>query len=151
MINGIRIQKPPEMDKYSELDILSELDVLGEMEDGIIKTIDGNLGRSEYESGKFHIKIMKMNDQTILHTLLEVTSVIEEAAPELVKTWLWNDDKVVLAYPTYYFKTDGGKDRNIITVIIEELLRFAGWCLKNFNHLEAVQHVKEYIDLYIKW
>lgn len=151
MISGIRIQKPPEMDKYTEMDILSELDVLNELKEGIILTSDGNNGKTEYESPKFHVKVMKMDDANIIHTLLEVTTILEEAAPQLIKTWLWNDNKVVLAYPTYYYRGEGGKEKNIITVIIDELLRFAGWCLKNFSHTEAVNHVKEYIDLYIKW
>lgn len=139
------------MDKYTEMDILSELDVLDELKEGVILTSDGNNGKTEYESHRFHIKIMKLNDPKVIHTLLEVTTILEEASPQLIKTWLWNEDKVVLAYPTYYYQVEGGKSRNIITVIIEELLRFAGWCLKNFSHSEAVSHVKEYIDLYIKW
>lgn len=151
MIDGIRITKPPEMDKYSEMDILAELDLLSELSESAIRTSDGSGGRTEYESPKFHVKIMKTNDTRILNTLLEVTTLLEEASPQLVKTWMLGDDKILLAYPTYYYKTDSGKEKNIITRLIEELLRFAGWCLKNFPHHEAVSHVKEYIELYIRW
>lgn len=152
MVKGIRLKEPPGMDKVSEVDILGEIDVLEEVRDQI--PADGFEVKTRIFDGyKFHTIVTEYTDPDAIDSVMTVASTLETAAPELVKVFLWDGNKVVFSFPS--MRGDPSK-RNIFIQIVDELLRVATFVISEFNSGEVtspdpIERLKKYIQLYIKW
>lgn len=150
MVKGLVLTCAPEMDKYTEIDVLSELDVLTEIPN------DSGGKIKEYEGAKFHTIIMEYPTQESVDSVMTILTVLEEAAPELIKAFLWDGKKVVLSFPVL---KDNPKDNNIYQLIVNELLRVTTFLISENNNSLSIElnqtsvqeKLRKYISLFIKW
>lgn len=150
MVKGIRLKHTPKMDEVSEIDILAEIDVLGKIPDNA-KAPDESICETEiYEGMKYCIIIMDYKDLSAMDSVMTIASTLEKACPELVKVFLWKDTKVVFSYPVLK-----AGDENVLSPVIEELLRFTTFVLSEYNTGECEimpsVRIRKYIELFIKW
>lgn len=148
MVKGLVLRNPPEMDKYMEVDILAELDVLTE----VPNDTEGKI--KEYEGTKFHTIITEYPTKESIDSVMTILSTLEDAVPELIKVFLWDDSKVVFSFPVL---KDHPKDSNIYQLIVNELLRVTTFLISesntelSINNLSVQDKIRKYVSLFIKW
>lgn len=156
MVKGLRLRYPPEMDKASEIEILSEIDVLEEIKNDVYvpKEDEEDTSIRIFEGEKYRTSIHTYKDPDTVDSVMMVASTLEQAAPELVKVFLWNENKIVFSSPS--IKGENYKEKVVFNQIIEELLRVATFIISEYNTGEVssptpVERIRKYISLYVKW
>lgn len=156
MVKGLRLRYPPEMDKASEIEILSEIDVLEEIKNDVYvpKGEESDVDIRIFDGERYRTSIHTYKDSDTIDSVMMVASTLEQAAPELIKVFLWDDNKIVFSSPS--IKGENYKERIIFNQIIEELLRVTTFIISEYNTGEVtspspVERVRKYISLYVKW
>lgn len=151
MIKGILLKSPPIMKEISEADILSSLDPLKEYEpkyelDSTTSSGDEiHTTRRIFYTDKLYITTYT-TENVMLENMWEVYSTLSTAAPELIKVFK-KGDAIFVAYPKYEDKFEDAT----YTVLIEELTRVAAFFCRSFDKEDAINYIKEYIDLCVAW
>ena len=147
MVKGILLKSIPCMNLYTESDILADLDLVNEIN---MKSLEGS-GLSNYIGDRFEIHLMKESTQGTKYSLFEVLSILQEAVPELIRTFLYEDDYVLLAFLILTHIQEN--INNIYSEIVDELLRFTTFALTipEWSREEAIFRVRQYVNLFIKW
>lgn len=146
MVKGIFLKQPPFMDKYSETDVLADLDLLSEANKN-----NKELGYLDCVGEKFEVLIMEEDDELKRESLLKVAETLQLASPELVKVFILDEKKIVLAFPSLKLLNDD--DNKIYSYIIEELLRVTTFLLSlpDLTEERVIENLKNYIKLFIRW
>lgn len=147
MVKGIFLKQPPCMHKYSETDVLADIDFLNE----INKKDNKELGYLNYLGEKFEVLLMKMEEKEKRDSMIKVANTLQNASPELIKTFVLDDVNVIVAFPSLKRYLDG--DNKIYSFIIEELLRVTTFLLSfpDWTDEQVINYLKVYINLFIKW
>jgi len=157
MIKGIFLKTKPEMVNISESEVLGSLDLLKVIESPHNIDIDENnkIEKAIYYSDNYYITIFKFTGDNLdyFYELCKPYKILQNAWPELIKTFKYQDNKLIYATPRYNTVED-----KIYKKLIEELIRFISFTyfmLKNGESISDIKQIElmttEYVKEYIKF
>ena len=150
MIKGIFLMEEPYMDEVSELEILSDLDFLYE-ESKPSNFNDGNytMKKSSYKGENFITTIYETDYEPSMKAMFIAYDIIQKANPSFIKSFKYGKNKLIVSYPSYY--EDGPDAVKIYSDMIDELLRVTVFLLRYNSPDEAVEQLREYIEMSVSY